>query len=152
TVVLVEGEKARDALAAREILTVATVTGAAGTPSDEMLRVLAGRQVVLWPDADRPGRTHMHRIGERLTALGITHRLVDPWPHATHSRDAADFAGTDEELRTVLAAGAVPWMPLASVQPEAVSWLWEGRIALGKVTLLEGDPDEGKSCVALDLA
>src|SRR5262249_43381053 len=36
--------------------------------------------------------------------------------------------------------------------PEAVEWLWPGRVALGKVTILEGDPDEGKSCVALDIA
>ena len=41
---------------------------------------------------------------------------------------------------------------LADVRPEAVRWLWPGRIALGKLTLLCGDPGLGKSFVTLDLA
>ncbi len=35
---------------------------------------------------------------------------------------------------------------------EPVEWLWPGRIAVGKVTLLAGDPGCGKSIVALDIA
>src|SRR5262245_39876392 len=50
-VVLVEGEKARDALSQRGVRAVGTVTGASGTPSDGVLRSLAGAEVVLWPDA-----------------------------------------------------------------------------------------------------
>ena len=41
---------------------------------------------------------------------------------------------------------------LASVKPETVDWLWRGRFALGKVTLLAGDPGLGKSFVTLDMA
>jgi hypothetical protein len=41
---------------------------------------------------------------------------------------------------------------LSDVQCESVEWLWESRIPRGKMTLLEGDPDEGKSTVAFDLA
>ncbi len=41
---------------------------------------------------------------------------------------------------------------MADVQPEPVSWLWPGRIALGKLTLVAGDPGLGKSFVTLDLA
>ena len=157
TIVLVEGEKTRDALAQRGVCAVGTVTGASGTPSDEVLRELAGYDVVLWTDADVPGRRHMRRISARLAALEIPHRLVDPWPHRTEGRDAADWSGTPEDLRAMLAdaplacAGA-SWVRLADVEPETVEWLWPGRIPLGKVTLLEGDPDEGKSCVAIDLA
>jgi len=33
-----------------------------------------------------------------------------------------------------------------------IEWLWHNRIPLGKVTLLIGDPDAGKSFLALDLA
>lgn len=40
----------------------------------------------------------------------------------------------------------------ADVQPEQVRWWWRGRLALGKLTVLEGDPDVGKSTVLLDLA
>ncbi|MCH7491865.1 MAG: AAA family ATPase [Gemmatimonadetes bacterium] len=41
---------------------------------------------------------------------------------------------------------------LADVEPERVTWLWKGRIPLGKITLLEGDPGTGKTTVALDMA
>jgi len=37
---------------------------------------------------------------------------------------------------------------VADVAPEAVPWLWPGRIALGKLTLLAGDPGLGKSFVS----
>jgi putative DNA primase/helicase len=37
----------------------------------------------------------------------------------------------------------------ADVKPEPVSWLWAGRVALGKQTLLAGQPGLGKSQVAL---
>jgi hypothetical protein len=38
-----------------------------------------------------------------------------------------------------------------SVPRRAVRWLWEGRLALGKVTILDGDPGLGKSLLSLDL-
>lgn len=41
---------------------------------------------------------------------------------------------------------------LADVAPRAVRWLWPGRIALGKLTLVCGDPGLGKSFLTLDLA
>jgi hypothetical protein len=41
---------------------------------------------------------------------------------------------------------------LADVQTQTVEWLWAQRIPRAKLTLLEGDPEEGKSTVAFDLA
>jgi hypothetical protein len=41
---------------------------------------------------------------------------------------------------------------LADVEPEKVSWLWPGRIPLGRITLLVGRPGAGKSFVSCDLA
>ena len=41
---------------------------------------------------------------------------------------------------------------LADIQPESVRWLWPNRIAIGKITLVAGDPGLGKSFVCLDLA
>jgi archaellum biogenesis ATPase FlaH len=40
----------------------------------------------------------------------------------------------------------------ADIEPELVRWLWPGRIPLGKLTLLIGDPGLGKSLVTVDLA
>ena len=41
---------------------------------------------------------------------------------------------------------------LAEVQPEPVRWLWPGRIALGKLSLVAGEPGLGKSYLTLDMA
>jgi KaiC/GvpD/RAD55 family RecA-like ATPase len=41
---------------------------------------------------------------------------------------------------------------LNTVQPEPVTWLWPGRLPVGKITLLSGDPGTGKSFFSLDLA
>lgn len=41
---------------------------------------------------------------------------------------------------------------LTDVEREQLEWLWPGRIPLGKLTLLAGDPGLGKSFVTLDLA
>ena len=43
-------------------------------------------------------------------------------------------------------------VPLTAVTADRVRWLWPGRIPLGKLTLLDGDPGLGKSALLLDLA
>jgi putative DNA primase/helicase len=40
---------------------------------------------------------------------------------------------------------------LADVAVERVTWLWQGRIPLGALTLMDGDPGLGKSLITLDL-
>lgn len=41
---------------------------------------------------------------------------------------------------------------LSDVKPERVHWLWQDRIPLGKLTVIDGDPGLGKSTATLDLA
>lgn len=41
---------------------------------------------------------------------------------------------------------------ITDIQAEKVDWLWEGRIPRGAITLLDGDPEVGKSTLSLDLA
>jgi hypothetical protein len=40
----------------------------------------------------------------------------------------------------------------SEVEWRETTWLWSGYIALGMLTLIEGDPGNGKSTIALDLA
>ncbi|OWY70623.1 hypothetical protein B7486_13475 [cyanobacterium TDX16] len=47
---------------------------------------------------------------------------------------------------------AVELQRLSDVQPEAVSWLWPGRIPAGKISLIIGDPCVGKSFLLYDIA
>jgi hypothetical protein len=42
--------------------------------------------------------------------------------------------------------------PLSEIEPERIEWLWPQRIPKGKITVLDGDPDNGKSVLTTDLA
>jgi hypothetical protein len=41
--------------------------------------------------------------------------------------------------------------PISQVLSRPISWLWLARLAFGKLAILEGDPDLGKSLLSLDL-
>jgi valyl-tRNA synthetase len=45
-----------------------------------------------------------------------------------------------------------PLLCAADFPAEQIKWLWPGRIPIGKVTLLVGDPGQGKSLLSLDIA
>src|SRR5437868_9047837 len=40
---------------------------------------------------------------------------------------------------------------LCDCESEPLAWLWPGRIAAGKLALIDGDPSQGKSLLTLDL-
>lgn len=101
-VVVVEGEKAADALSAVYPFVVATVSSASTTPKHESLGVLDGRGVLLWPDNDDPGRKHMQRVGERLEDIASSIRVYK-WDAAPEKGDAADHpAVLSGDLTTLL--------------------------------------------------
>ena len=158
-VIVAEGEKAAAALRAAGFRALGTVTGAGGAPSVAVLRSLRGHHVALWPDNDDAGRKHMHKLAERLAGIAGSLRVVT-WPDAPEHGDAADLlaAGSASEVDALLAAAASLNGPgpvlvnLATVQREHVEWIWPGRLARGKLHMLDGDPGLGKSTTALDLA
>lgn len=49
------------------------------------------------------------------------------------------------------ASGVPVIIKLSEVKSIAVRWLWQDRIALGKLTIIDGDPGLGKSTVLLDI-
>jgi len=55
------------------------------------------------------------------------------------------------ELNGTAAAEGEYGVLLSEVAPERVRWQWEGRIARGKLNLMDGDPGTGKSAVATDM-
>ncbi len=48
-----------------------------------------------------------------------------------------------------LAIAGIKLVNLASVTVQPLEWLWRGRIPLGAITILDGDPDQGKSLIPL---
>ena len=120
--VVVEGEKARDAMAEalKDILpgvgVVGTVTGAGQTPGTAALEDLRGHDVVLWPDADAAGRAHMNRIAVGLRGIAAAVRVFE-WPEAPEKGDAADhpavISGNEKALDQLLndLCGAPRYIP-----------------------------------------
>lgn len=160
-VIVVEGEKATEALWRRNYSAVGSVTGANTIPCDESLYVLLGHPVFLWPDADEPGREHMLHIATRLHAIGHHNVRMVVWSDAPPKGDAADFSGTDDELQTLFDAAepvshstetSFTLTRLSDVTPSAIRSLWPSRVFLAKLNLLDGDPGLGKSLLILDIA
>lgn len=67
-------------------------------------------------------------------------RESDPEPHRIGVTEPAASDPFDGVVR------------MSDVSPRKVDWLWPGRIPLGKLVVLDGDPGLGKSTVLCDLA
>jgi len=48
--------------------------------------------------------------------------------------------------------GKVKLTPFSEIEPEDVTWLWDQRIALGKLTIVAGEPGLGRTFAILDMA
>ncbi|MBA3485324.1 MAG: AAA family ATPase [Pirellulales bacterium] len=76
--------------------------------------------------------------------------------HDTREPDHPPFGAPDPRCNTDeprwLRQTAPDNFCLANLPTQEVNWLWPGRIPIGKVTLLVGDPGVGKSLIALDVA
>ncbi|MDP9476520.1 MAG: phage/plasmid primase, P4 family [Actinomycetota bacterium] len=132
-VVLVEGEKAADALLELGIRALGTVTGSSSAPGPEALEVLAGRRVILWPDDDRSGREHMRRVAEGLQGIASAVRWFE-WkgPADITGPDAADHPAVQSGDRAGLRelgeqlAKAPAWEPEARPDSEDLLAAGEG--------------------------
>lgn len=171
-IVVAEGEKAADAILEHGLAGVGTVTGASETPGPAALEVLRGRDVVLWPDHDQPGRGHMERVAAALSGIAASVRLLS-WGEQKGD-DAYDFfarGGSLEQLDRML-ADAPCWSPaiasgenpaesapLLSVSlldldadpPAPPSFIIEGLIPEHELVLLFGKPFGGKSLLSLQM-
>jgi hypothetical protein len=180
--VLVEGEKARDALQAivnpAEVVVLGTVCGAGKIPCRRSLEPLRGRTAVVWPDNDKQGREHMDGIAAVLAELGCT-VLVWAWNEAPAKGDAADYVAIHGGDLSKLGP-PMPWTPapagkvtagerkdgmrqmhpidglitvqLSEVERKEIDWLWYPYLVGGGFNLLAGVEGTGKSWLTLYLA
>jgi hypothetical protein len=90
-VLVVEGEKAADAAQALfPTLVVVTWPGGGKAVKYADFGPLAGKRVVLWPDADAPGYDAMREVAAILTKLGCKVRFCLPPADAEPGWDLAD--------------------------------------------------------------
>ena len=143
------------------------VTVEAGLRAAELLEQVGGRDYLIELSDSCP------TIGNAASYCGIIRRAAAQREAIQAGLELARRAGQpkanvpelvkslDKRMRRVIEPGGAdgeadesrPVLTcLADVRPEALRWLWPGRIPLGKVTLVFGDPDLGKSLVTLDVA
>ena len=114
TVVLVEGEKAFDALAAygSEKYTAAHWVGGVTAADKADYAPLKDRLVILWPDAHAEGRDAMVKAGIMAAAAGAAAlQLVD----TAELPDKADAADVDAAVIKALLGAAEEWAPPPAV-------------------------------------
>ncbi len=164
SVVVCEGEK--DCETARALGVVATCNaGGAGKWREEYSEHLCGKQITIIADADEPGRKHARQVAaslagktESIKVLEFAHaKDLTEWTAMSGTRDALieQIRNTSEWKATAETpnpqAGAV-LRCFRDIAPKSLRWLWQGRIPLGKLTLLIGDPGLGKSLLTADVA
>jgi hypothetical protein len=122
------------------------------TPLDDLAERAARMRVLLARLAPGDPRTEEVRVWlrdfERYQQEAVaSETAVSPASAAatTHPTETAQPASADDPSCAVIRC-------LADVQPSTVQWLDPARIALGTLTVFDGDPGVGKTTVALDYA
>jgi putative DNA primase/helicase len=128
---------------------------------DEHIRIFDGRaEQIIAVDCTAP-RLPPDLIGAVMTGVAgdVARNVLDLHRLWGGIVAGATRAGpTDEALQQAYTQAYGPPQPapvlvrLADVVAAPVQWLWEGRIAVGKTTMLAGDPGLGKSFLTLDMA
>jgi putative DNA primase/helicase len=85
-------------------------------------------------------------------AGGGTHGEQNPQEGGREVSDQTDEGGATAPPRRGAASEKLVLVQLSTVAPEEVDYLWPGRIPRGKLTIIMGNPGEGKSYLTLDMA
>lgn len=86
-------------------------------------------------------------LPEDVRARGYDrYRKLTPWVNQSITRLEHEQARADDDT------GRIVLRCVADIEARPVRWLWHGRIARGKVSMLAGHPGLGKSQVCLSLA
>lgn len=178
-VVVCEGEKAATALIGIGICATTAPGGAGKDAADVDWSPLEGKEVYLWPDNDEPGITYMQRVAEELERVaGSTTTMkkgVFDLPEKGDAFDAVEYLrGQGASDRTICEAilcemaDAQPMNPSEEVAKHiedqiagrfrSVPFEWPivssstKAMTPGTVTVICGDPGDGKSFLLLQAA
>jgi putative DNA primase/helicase len=118
---IVEGEKDADALAELGFVATTNFDGA-GKWSESYNEALRGKQVILVPDADDPGRAHMQKVAAALDGVAASVKILELPNPTKKGYDVSDFLAEQTDKDTVaerlslMAEGAQAYQPTS---PEA---------------------------------
>lgn len=150
TVHYVEGEKDADRLIAEGLLGTTSV-GGAGSWLGHYAEQLVDCHVTVYADNDPPGRAHARTVAASLRPYAASVTLVVP-RHGKDVSDLLDAGYTLDDVDPLSDVEEVAAYVAANVRMRRVEWAWGSYVPLGKLSLIEGDPGDGKSVLTVDLA
>lgn len=133
--------------------------------------LLKGRHVCIISENDSgAGQRGAVSIADALSGVCASVRIIDPpkgikdlrlWVAAGATRESILEAASVAPLHDSSKSGDSLLPPgsdrailvrLADVTPQPVEWLWQDRIPVGKITIVQGDPKQGKSLLTVEIA
>jgi 5S rRNA maturation endonuclease (ribonuclease M5) len=159
-IVVVEGEKAADALIAQNI-DATTAMGGSNAPLEKTdWTPLRGRKVLIWPDNDDAGRAYAEKLKTHLEAQGALAVSVLNVPASKPEKwDAADAEGEDlgAMIRDMRAPAAQPaatfaidfWDEVDLASIPRVEYVYNRFYAKGYTSVTAAPPKVGKSLLGL---
>jgi putative DNA primase/helicase len=117
-----------------------------------------GATLVIVADNDDAGRKGAGKLARALADDGNSVKIIKPPDGIKDAREWLQHGATAEDVEQLVHGasecdtGGPVMTCVADVQPQSVEWLWPHRIALGKLTLVAGEPGLGKSFLTLDMA
>ena len=105
TVYFCEGERDADNLANQACLVATSASeGASAAWKPELTSYFKGRNVVILPDADPPGRKHAQKVARALNGEAASIKIVDLFPGCDDKRDVSDWLKKDSVGAKLFAA------------------------------------------------
>ncbi len=157
-VVLVEGEKCAEVLIEKGITATTIMSGANALIEKTDWTPLKGKNIIIWPDNDEPGKKYAENAKKKLLEIGVASLVVLNIPqNKPKGWDAADcvlegmnveeFVLNNKSPRKSKTIDTTAWTNTA---PER-KWIIKDWLPVGSVTALYGDGGVGKSLLAQQL-
>lgn len=114
--------------------------------------------VYLCTDNDQAGNDAISRLLEIIPEQIIVGRLVPcekDWNEVLKHRESIQnrkYISRTIDLREIPEKKLVPIIKMSDVEQTEVFWLWYPYIPFGKLTIIQGNPGEGKTFFAMQLA
>ena len=161
-VLLVEGEKCAQALIEQGFCATTAMNGANAPVHKTDWTPLAGKNVVIWPDNDKPGKAYAQSVGKALVRIAKRVDILTPPKEAPPKWDAADAVEEEIDLRAFLkitrrrrVLGKIPTFTMGELfddhSPMPDDLLAPRILNEGGILLLGGAPKVGKSDFLLHL-
>lgn len=114
--------------------------------------------VYICTDSDKAGNDAVNRLLESIPESMTVIRLIPcekDWNEVLKQKDRlpdGKYISRRIMLRGESEKKAVPMIRMSEVQQTEVEWLWYPYIPFGKLTIIQGNPGEGKTFFAMQLA